>query len=478
MQTKGDLPKTASPFLFSRFLMDRQQKQKIHREFWHYTWLNALGMFGFSCYILADTYFIAKGAGVQGLTALNLVLPVYYLFYGIAQLLTNGATIRYAIALGRGDTKQGSQYFTLALSCVFLIGSIFSLIGIFFSPLLVATLGGREIVLEQGSVYLRTLLIATPAFMLNTLCQGFLRNDKAPKLAMASLLISSLMNILLDYIFVMIWAKGMFGAALATAFSPVISLMVMAPFFLYKRNNFHFDFTYLRKPNRAKATQLKLICVTGIPAFVVEMASCVVMLVFNYLLLGLGGSLAVAAYGVVNNFAIVVVAILNGVAQGVQPLLGNAHGSKDLLRLKILFRDALLVAILFGALVCAVVFLFTEELVSLFNSDNNSELKRLAIPAMRIYFVGILFAGANIIFAQYFASTEHNFKAQMVTLLRAAIILVPCAVLLSSFFGIAGIWFSVLSTEVAVLIVATWLYRKDQHIKYLRYSQLSGHDLE
>ena len=190
------------------------------REFARYIGLSTLGAVGISCYILADTFFISVGMGTDGLAALNIAIPIYNFIWGIAVMLGMGGATRYIIARSRGEYEQGDRIFSVVIAVTVAFSTVFALVGIFGAEKVAALLGANEEILAMTTEYMRVILLFAPAFALNQVFTCFVRNDGEPNLAMLGTLIGSLANILLDYIFIIIWDMGMFGAAAATSCSP------------------------------------------------------------------------------------------------------------------------------------------------------------------------------------------------------------------------------------------------------------------
>lgn len=285
----------------------------------NYIAANVFAMIGMSCYILADTFFISLAQGADGITALNLTLPVYNLMFAVGSMIGIGSATRFTIGKAAG-TEDADRYFSNGLFWILCLSLIFIAIGIFAPDGLLRLFGADERIVSVGKNYLRIALLFAPFFMTNYLFTAFTRNDGAPRTAMLATLLSSLCNIVFDYILMFPLRLGMIGAALATAISPLISMGICMTHFLSKNNTVRFLW---KKPSlRRLLASMKL----GVAAFVGEFASGVTTMVFNYLLLALVGNVAVAAYGVIANLALVGVAIFNGISQGIQPLASDARG--------------------------------------------------------------------------------------------------------------------------------------------------------
>lgn len=288
------------------------QKQ-ISREFYKYISLNVLGMLGLSCYILADTFFISKRLGADGLTALNLAISVYSIINGLGLMLGIGGATRFAICRAQNETQKGNQVFTASAAAGITVGLVLLLVGAVGSDAVAKVLGAEGVIQEMTGSYLKTILGFAPFFIMNNILIAFVRNDGSPRLSMAAMLTGSFSNIVLDYVFLFPLNMGIFGAALATGFAPVISLVLLSLHFIRRKNQFTWSFGFNM---RAFARQVSDICSLGISAFINELSSAVVLIVFNLLILRLAGNTGVAAYGIVANLALVAVSVFTGISQG------------------------------------------------------------------------------------------------------------------------------------------------------------------
>ena len=289
--------------------------RKSISEFFKYVSFSVMGMVGISCYILADTFFVANGLGAAGLTALNLAIPVYNFINGCGLMLGMGGATRFSIAMAAGDEAKGRRIFTNAIYAVCAAALIFVTMGLLFSQQITGMLGADEVAFQMTNTYLRVLLLFSPAFLLNNILLCFVRNDGNPGLPMLAMLGGSVANIVLDYVFIFPLHMGIFGAVLATGIAPVISISILSPHFLSGKCGFGF---------RKEKLDIKLIggfVSTGFSSFVAEVSTGIVMIVFNIIILNLMGNIGVAAYGVIANIALVVLAVFTGIGQGTQPVV-------------------------------------------------------------------------------------------------------------------------------------------------------------
>lgn len=421
------------------------------KEFFKYVSLSVLAMVALSFYILADTFFISQGLGTYGLAALNLAVPVYYFMHGVALMLAMGGATRYSVYVSRGQRKEADIVFTTTAILAATFSLIFFLTGALFSGELATLLGADENTYAMTEIYIKVLLLFSPAFIFNDLLVCFIRNDGAPRVSMIATVTGSLANVLLDYIFIFPCKMGMFGAILATGLAPAIGICVMSAYFIRRRNNFRFI------KSKLSAKTVLSIFTLGIPSLVEQFSTAVVILVFNYIILGTDGSTAVAAYGVIANIALVVISVFTGIAQGVQPLLSREHGRGGNGG-GTCYSLALITAAVISAIIYAAVFIFAVPISDIFNREHDPQLTQIASEGMKIYFAAIFFTGFNIITCMYFTATEKVVPAHIISLLRGLIVIIPAALIFSRFFGLTGVWISYPVTEAVVAVAAALIF--------------------
>ncbi len=423
------------------------------KQFVKYASLNVIGMLGISFYILADTFFIARGLGANGLAALNLAIPVYSFIHGCGLMLGMGGATRYSIYISQGKSKNADITFTntIFLTCIFAL--CFFAAGLFLSSPITALLGADEVIFDMTDIYLKVILLFSPAFILNEVLLGFARNNGNPGLSMLAMIGGSLVNIVFDYILIFPCGLGIFGAVLATGFSPLCSLLILSTLKIQKKNQFHFTRTNLSFHISRAVMSL------GFPSLVTEISSGIVMIVFNFIILDLSGNVGVAAYGVVANLAIVSISIFTGIAQGMQPLISRACGSRNLRQARQFLCYGIYTVILISAVIYLGIFFFTAPVAAAFNKERNTVLQQIAETGLRLYFTGIVFAGLNIILSVYFTSIEKPLPAHIISILRGFLFIIPLAFLLSALWGITGGWLAFPAAESLVTILGFIMYR-------------------
>lgn len=439
----------------------KQKKESLHgrersyfKEYLKYATLNVLGMIGLSCYILADTFFVSKGLGTNGLAALNLAIPVYSFVHGCGLMLGMGGATKYSIYRSQKEIRDADIMYSNTVFSAAVFAFVFMLIGLFLSKNITACLGADAEIFEMTDTYLKVILLYAPVFIMNDVLNCFVRNDGNPKLSTFAMLGSSLTNIILDYVFIFPLHMGIFGAVFATGLSSATGILIVSGHWWSKKNHFHLVRVGIQGSRMRASVSL------GFPSLVTEVSSGIVMIVFNGIILKLQGNVGVAAYGVIANISLVVTAVYTGVAQGVQPLFSRVYGIGDRKTMRHLLCYAMVTMLILTCAIDAFLFVSADSIAALFNSERNPQLQEIAVDGLRLYFTGIVFVGFNSILSVFFTSTEKALPAHIISLMRGLILVVPVTMLLSSLWNMTGVWLALPITEGIVAVLGGILYRK------------------
>lgn len=408
-----------------------------------------------SIYILADTMMIGRGVGGSGIAAMNILLPLYNTYFGVGMMCGVGGSVLFGFSRGRGDEKRARSYFTAALCVVLALSAVFLILGrIFFNPL-ITFMGNTPLLNEYTVPYGTVLTTAAPMFALSSFLQAFVRNDGAPKLAMAGVISGGVTNVILDYVYIFIMKWGMGGAALATATGTTLTVLILASHFFSKDNHLKLEFSdvWRRVPE---------VLGNGLASFILEISNGFVMLLFNRQLLAYVGEMGITVYGIITNTALVASSISNGIAQAVQPLLSANFGAGNLKRVGEARKLGVRTGFAAGFIFTAIGMLIPVQLSYLF-LDPTPEILTMAVPAIRLYFLCFLVSEWNIISGTYFQSTVRPRFSLTITLLRGVILNSVFVFLLPALFGVDGIWLTVTVSEFITAGVASVLMKREKH---------------
>ena len=421
-------------------------ESKPGKLFAKYVSQNIFAMIGISAYVLADTFFISRAEGADGIAALNLVLPLYSFIFAIGSMIGVGSATRFKIGRARNESAT-DFYFGNAISWAFLISLVFVFAGALFAEDIMELLGADASIARLGVPYTKIFMLFAPFFMCNYILNAFVRNDGSPMISMIATLTSSLFNIVMDYVLMFPLGLGMAGAALATACSPIVGILICSVHFFQKKNTISFRFKGFSLVRLLKCCQL------GISAFVGEMSSGVTTMVFNFLILSLSGNVGIAAFGVVANTAIVATSIYNGIAQGSQPLLSDFYGRNSTKNVGRILGMSIATALVVSGVIVTATNIFPSQIVEIFNSEGDALMAKEAIRGVRLYFLGFVFAGINIVGAGYLSATENAMWAFVTSILRGFVAIIACAFIMSSLFGMTGVWLAFPLAELLTMIV-------------------------
>lgn len=422
------------------------------KYFIKYVGANTIGMVATAICIIADYWFIAAAMGTEGLAALSMGLPAYSITWGIGVMLGVGGGAKYAEYQATEEEAEANQVFavTMKLGLIAVIPLVLS--GIFFGVEISMLFGAEGYVLPMVTDYVSTILILSPGMIIFAVFESFTRNDDAPEAAMISSIIFNVMNIVWNAVFIFGFGLGMLGAALATASASLCALMYLLICWKLKKTNFRFTRTKIAAKIVLK--KAKTICEIGLPSFNSEFLYGFIHITFNTTFLALAGTVGVAAFGIVSALANLSFYIFSGIGQGMQPLAGYYYGIKDKISLRKILNYTILTSIAFAIIAISVIFLFTEPVTSVLNTEQDPALTALAITGARIYFTAFAFVGITISVTAFLSVTGAPKTALVISVLQNGVLVIPLVLVMSAFFGIYGAWAAYPVAELLLVVVS------------------------
>ena len=424
------------------------------KYFVKYVGTNTIGMIATAVCILVDYWFIATAMGTDGLAAFSIGLPIYSFTWGIGVLLGVGGGAKYAELHAEGNAAEANKIITTTIKLGAIVTIPLILLGVFFGSRISMLLGGQGDVLGMVTIYVSIILLLSPGVIAFAIFESFTRNDDSPKAAMISSIVFNAMNIILDAIFIFGFGWGMFGAALATTLACLSAALYLIAHWWFKKDTFRFV--------RAKIAwaQVKSICVIGMPAFNSEFLYGFIHIIFNLTLFSLAGNVGVAAFGIVSSLAGLSFYILSGIGQGIQPLASYYYGAKERLNLKNVLKYALIVSIGFSIIIIAAGYLFTEQITSFLNTEQDADLSSVANAGLRIYFLAYIFTGITTVAVSFLSVTSAPKAALVISILQNGVIIIPLVLIMSRIFGIYGVWASYPVAELLLVVASIYFLRR------------------
>ncbi|MFT9269310.1 MAG: MATE family efflux transporter [Liquorilactobacillus nagelii] len=425
------------------------QKAALLRESSSYIARNIAASLGISLYVIIDTLFIAIAAGADGLAALNIVLPVFNFISSIGLLLGIGGSTIFSINKIHARSKIATLYGQLLIFGI-LVGVIFSLIGNLATRPLLMLLGANQQTIGLASSYLKIVSLGACLFIANYITVNFVRNDGNPHLTMLATLAETSTVIGLDYLFVFVFNWGMNGAAWATLFSPLVSLVILTRHRKFPLRQLQLKFTWPQWHSILQATKL------GFASFLTEMSTGIGILMFNLVLERIAGTYAIAAYGVIANTALVVLALFNGVALGIQPLMAREFGNHVWKNIKMVLQEGILVCLMLAVISYIILVFFKYPIINIFNIEHQPDLIKYAAAGIPLYFISSFFSGSNLCLMMFLIAINQPRYALFLSINRGYIILLPAIYLLGLWGGLTGVWLSTVITEAMVLLLGSY----------------------
>ena len=401
---------------------------------------------------ITDGYFTGNYVGENALAAINLGLPILYFYLGVGLCVGVGGTVICGRLLGAEEKYKASEVFSQTLATAVAICILTSIaVFLLFSPILKVLRADGEL---SGffTQYYRIMLFTYPLMVVGTILGMFLRVDGKPQICMLVGILSSVLNAILDFLFVGRLSMGVQGSAIASLIVQIIGVCVQLVWFLRPAGSigfrcFRFD----------KAVSRETI-LNGSSEFIGEMASAISMFAFNYVLMKYVGSEGVAAFTILG-FAVYgysMVAI--GFGQGLTPLVSVCWGAKEQktamelrgMTNQILFTIGFLFAVFF--------FIFGKRYAGMFGCSEN--VADMVSAGFRIYAVTFLFMGYDVINSMYFTSCGDALSSALISSLRGIILLLGFTFLFSALWGMTGVWLAAPASESLTMIVTVWLITK------------------
>lgn len=424
--------------------------------FFRYSVPWALGFLLLSSAGLVDAIFIGRYAGALALAAVNLIMPVMSLFFGLGVLLSVGGAVRCARYTGQGKHYAANAIFTKTLVVLLFLSVVICVLLYAAAPSFLALLGAQDDLVPLGVTYLRTVLLFGPLMPLSYALSHFVRVARKPALASLGLTLSAAVNVVLDYIFIAELNMGVFGAALATGIGYSSSGLLFFLYFLQPKANLNF----VKVRNTIKSwMEVFHAGLNGGAEFVNEMSVGTVMMLLNLIMLERLGPMGVAAFTVVNYGSWFALTMSFGVSDTLAPLISANTGARQHRRVAQFFRVGLVTLFGLGLLVFLLFTLFPNQLAALF-LPNDPAVALLATEFMGVYKWGFLFAGMTMGFVCYFTGLQRPPLAIAISLSRSLIFPVLFLLLLPRLWGNFGVFAAIPMAEACTFTLAVLLWRR------------------
>tara|TARA_R110002051_G_scaffold180913_3_gene250411 strand:- start:80099 stop:81478 length:1380 start_codon:yes stop_codon:yes gene_type:complete len=427
----------------------------------------SIGILVMSLNVLVDSIFVGNWIGSIAIAAINVVLPISFFIGALGMAIGIGGASIISRALGSNNKEKALQTFGNQISFTLLITIIMVVFGLAFVDTLIPAFGGKGSIFELAKTYYVIVLYGVPFLALNMMGTSVIRAEGKPKFAMMAMIIPSIGNLIMDFLFINVLDYGMEGAAWASSVSYFLCFSYVLYFFLSQHSELKLNWNYLG----FKFSILKEISSLGFVTLSRQAVISVIYLLMNNILFDLGGEAMVAVYAIIGRMLMFALFPVFGVTQGFLPIAGFNYGAHKYDRVK----ESIYTAIKFAAILATIVFtglmIFPSEIAGLFLSHKpgmsefelaiNAFVLENTPSAMRWVFAATPIIALQLIGAAYFQAIGKAVPALLLTLCRQGFFFIPLILILPNYLGELGVWISFPIADVLATIVTGYFLRKE-----------------
>ncbi len=414
-----------------------------------------IAMTASSVYNITDSIFIGHGVGASALSGLAVSFPLMNLGAAFGALVGVGGSTLLSVRLGQKDYDTANRILGNVVSLNLIMGSLFSIIMLIFLDPVLAFFGASAEILPYARDFMFVILCGNVVTHTYLGLNAMLRSAGSPRKAMMATIYTVLINMVLNPLFIFGFGWGIRGSALATIISQVIVLAWQINIFRDKNYFIQLKKGIYRLNRKIVSDTLSI----GLAPFLMNAASCVIIILINQNLTRYGGDLAVGAYGIVNRVAFLFIMIAMGLNQGMQPIAGYNFGAGHYARVTEVLKKTVLWASVIMTAGFIIVELFPHAVASIFTTDNR--LIDLSVTGLRYVFIFYPFVGFQMATSAFFQSIGMAKKAIFLSLTRQVIFLIPCLLILPRIFGVDGVWVSLpIADFVSIILSAIMLVKQ------------------
>ncbi len=413
-----------------------------------------------SIYGVVDGYFVSNFVGKTAFTAVNFIMPFLLILGCVGFLFGTGGGALIAKTMGEGKKEEANEQFSLLIVTSAGCGIILAVLGIVTMPWIASAMGADGQLLTDSILYGCVVIIAIPAYILQCEFQCLFATAEKPKLGLYVAIMAGITNIVLDALFITVFKWGLVGAALATAIGQYVGGIIPLLYFS-RQNNSLLKF---KKP-KFDCDVLKKTVANGSSELMTNVSTSVVSMLYNAQLLKYAGEDGVASYGVLLYVALLFQAVFIGYSVGTAPIISYHYGAKNYDELKNLRKRSLIVIICFAVFMFIIGEFLSKPIAFIFvGYDNN--LMEMTLRAFMIYSFSFLFL-VWCFGSSFFTALNDGLTSALIAFMRILVFQVVSVLIFPIFWGVNGIWFSIVGAEIlATIMTAFFIIKKQKKYHY------------
>jgi putative MATE family efflux protein len=420
-----------------------------------------VGMVVMALYNVVDAIFIGRGVGAIGIAGVAIAFPIQMIVGAVGQMLGIGGASVLSRSLGAKDYDKAGKTLGNVIASVAALSLVITVVGYVFMQELLLLFGASESILPYAREYLQYILAGVFMHSLAMALNNLVRAEGKAKVAMITMVLSAVINIILDAIFILGFKMGIRGAAIATLIAYIVSAVFLLAFYLSGKSFLRLSISDIRFD---RSIQQEIFSI-GVPSFIQQAAMSLLIIVLNNTLGKLGGDISIAVYGVVLRLIMLVFTPIIGLAQGLQPIVGYNYGANNYAKTKEAVKLAIIAATFVSTAGALVLFIFPKVLLSVFSDD--PELIAGGIYALRLIVLAFPLVGFQVMGTTLFQAIGKAKQTFILTLSRQFLFLLPMVFTLPHFFNVTGVWISYPIADVfSAVLTYVMLYNLQNRYKY------------
>ena len=413
-----------------------------------------------SLYMVVDGMFVGKLLGGTALAAINLVFPIIMIIFALGDMIASGTAVKIGIHLGEKKTNKASEYFTFSLIMLFILDSIIMTISLFFVKDIIYMLIKDSNLAEQSYKYAYVFILFLPLIAPFFAIDNYLRVCGKAKLSMWVNISVSILNIILDAFLIGYLKLGIEYAALASALSMLLGMLLSLYPFL--KGNAVLRFT---KPHITAKDMLEIIY-NGSSEFFSNISGSIMSIVINGFLLYLGGAVGVAAYSIITYIECLVTPLIFAIIDCVQPVISYNYGAKNKKRIFTFFKITCTTAFIISIITLAIILLFPDFLVGLFATQSDLAVIKMAKSALLLYAPSYLFIWFTMTISGFLTALEKATLSILLMLVDSIILPLLLIIVLTPFMNVYGIFIIPTLTSVISALIAFLILKKVYTVEF------------
>lgn len=417
-----------------------------------------IGMLVNALYNIVDRIFIGKVVGRDAIAGLAVTFPISTVIMAFGMLVGLGASTLISIKLGEKNRDGAERILGNAVILDTVISLLVSIVGIMFINPVLTLFGASAGTIGYAREYIVIILAGAVVQNIGFGINNVIRAEGNPKIAMRTMIVGAISNIILDALFVLAFGWGIKGAAIATVISETINTCLVMNYFANPGSN---SLLKLKKKYfKLNPAHVKEIFAIGLSPFSMQIASSAVVALYNKGLVVYGGDIAISAMGIISSISNMIFMCIFGINQGCQPILGYNYGARRFDRVKSALKYAIFAATCISLIGYLGVMVFPEALASIF-CKNDRELIALCAHGIRLDLMFLPVLGYQIVASNYFQAIGKAKTAIFLGLARQVIVLIPLILILPLFFELDGLWLSQSMADIVATVLTSWFLIKD-----------------